>query len=160
MPQLSLHDALPNSPNLTMVVHLLSPDNRYDTTYLRNYAVLNIKDRLARIPGVGDVIVWGAGNYAMRVWLDPQKVAQRHLTASDVVAAIREQNVQVAAGVIGGSPNSSDVPMQLSVNTHGRLHTADDFSNIVLKTRSEEHTSELQSLMRISYAVFCLTKKN
>ncbi|HTD05419.1 efflux RND transporter permease subunit, partial [Undibacterium sp.] len=86
-----------SSPALTMVVHLISPDNRYDMTYLRNYAVLNVKDRLARIKGVGEVGLFGSGNYAMRVWLDPQKVAQRGLTASDVVNAIREQNVQVAA---------------------------------------------------------------
>src|SRR3546814_9893169 len=114
-----------------MVVHLLSPDDRYDMTYLRNYAVLNIKDRLARIPGVGEVQIWGSGNYAMRVWLNPQKIAERGLTANDVVAAIREQNVQVAAGVIGASP-----------------------------TRSEAHTSELQSLMRISYDVFRFKKKH
>src|ERR1700754_2030728 len=100
-----------SSPDLTMVVHLLSPNGRYDMTYLRNYALLNVKDRLARINGVGDVQLWGAGNYSMRVWLDPQKVAQRGLTASDVVAAIREQNVQVAAGVIGASPSVADVPL-------------------------------------------------
>src|SRR3546814_5828927 len=117
----------------------------------------------------------------MRVWLNPQKIAERGLTANDVVAAIREQNVQVAAGVIGASPTSPDVAMQLSVNAQVRLSTEEEFSDIVLKTsadggvtrlgdvarleldaseyRSEEHTSELQSLMRTSYAVFCLTKK-
>ena len=99
---------LKSSPTLTMVVHLTSPDNRYDTTYLRNYAVLNVKDRLARIQGVGEVGLFGSGNYAMRVWLDPNKVAQRGLTASDVVRAIREQNVQVAAGVIGERTGSSE----------------------------------------------------
>ncbi len=112
-----------SSPTLTMVVHLTSPDNRYDMTYLRNYAVINVKDRLARIKGVGEVGLFGSGNYAMRVWLDPQKVAQRGLTASDVVRAIREQNVQVAAGVIGGSPSAGDVPLQLSINAQGRLKT-------------------------------------
>lgn len=95
-----------SSPNLTMVVHLLSPNGRYDDLYLRNYGVLNVKDQLARIPGMGDVQIFGAGDYAMRVWLDPQKVAGRNMTASDVVEAIREQNVQVAAGVVGAAPSS------------------------------------------------------
>src|SRR5688572_29109579 len=96
-----------SSPDLTIVVHLLSPNDRYDMTYLRNYAVLNVKDRLARIEGVGQVQIFGGGDYAMRVWLDPQKVAQRGLSASDVVAAIRGQNVQAAAGVVGASPGLS-----------------------------------------------------
>ena len=97
--------AVKSSPNLTMVVHLVSPNGRYDDVYLRNYAVLNVKDQLARIHGMGDVQLFGAGDYAMRVWLDPQKVAARGMTAADVVAAIREQNVQVAAGVVGASPS-------------------------------------------------------
>src|SRR5881396_2594961 len=92
------------SPDLTMVVHLFSPNDRYDEVYLRNYATLQVKDVLARIPGAGDVEVFGSGDYAMRVWLDPDKIAARSLTASDVVAAIREQNVQVAAGAIGQQP--------------------------------------------------------
>jgi len=141
-----------SSPNLTMVVHLISPGGRYDTTYLRNYAVLNIKDRLARIPGVGDVLVWGAGDYAMRIWLDPRKVAQRDLTAADVVNAIREQNVQVAAGVIGASPSAPDVPMQLSVNTHGRLHTAKDFADIILKTSPDGAVTRLGDVARVELA--------
>src|SRR5690349_16723307 len=89
-----------SAPDLTMVVHLLSPNDRYDMTYLRNYAVLNVKDRLARIEGVGQVIMWGGGDYSMRVWLDPQKVAERGLSAADVVREIRAQNVQAAAGVV------------------------------------------------------------
>ena len=96
-----------SSPDLTMVVHLLSPRNRYDTTYLRNYALLNVKDRLARIDGVGQVQLFGGGDYAMRVWLDPQKVAERGLSASDVVREIRAQNVQAAAGVVGASPGAA-----------------------------------------------------
>ncbi|HEY9573378.1 MAG TPA: efflux RND transporter permease subunit, partial [Pusillimonas sp.] len=137
------------SPTLTMVVHLLSPDDRYDMTYLRNYAVLNIKDRLARIPGVGEVQIWGSGNYAMRVWLNPQKIAERGLTANDVVAAIREQNVQVAAGVIGASPTSPDVAMQLSVNAQGRLSTEEEFSDIVLKTSADGGVTRLGDVARI-----------
>ncbi|MEI6730513.1 MAG: efflux RND transporter permease subunit, partial [Pseudomonadota bacterium] len=90
-----------SSPDLTMVVHLVSPNDRYDMLYLRNYAILNVKDQLTRLNGVGNVAVFGAGDYAMRIWLDPGKVAARNLTAGDVVAALREQNAQVAAGVIG-----------------------------------------------------------
>ena len=88
------------SPDLTMVVHLTSPDNRYDMLYLSNYAVLNVKDELARLDGVGDVQLFGLGDYSLRVWLDPNKVASRNLTATDVVNAIREQNRQVAAGTL------------------------------------------------------------
>src|SRR5205814_2833660 len=101
------------SPDLTMVVHLFSPNSRYDEIYLRNYATLQVMDVLARIPGAGDVEVFVSGDYAMRVWLDPNKVAAKMLTASDVVNAIREQNVQVAAGGVGQQPVSTTVPMQL-----------------------------------------------
>jgi len=138
-----------SSPTLTMVVHLISPDQRYDTTYLRNYAVLNVKDRLARIQGVGEVQVWGAGDYSMRVWLDPGKMAQRNLTASEAVAAIREQNVQVAAGVIGASPTTPDVALQLSVNAQGRLQTEEQFSDIVLKTSADGGVTRLGDVARI-----------
>src|SRR5688572_30903013 len=98
--------------DLTMVVHLTSPSERYDMTYLRNYAVLNVKDRLARIDGVGQVQIFGSGDYSMRVWIDPQKAAERGLAASDVVAAIRQQNVQAAAGVIGASPSVDGLDLQ------------------------------------------------
>ncbi|QEL65178.1 multidrug efflux pump [Oryzomicrobium terrae] len=138
-----------SSPTLTLVVHLISPDDRYDATYLRNYAVLNIKDRLARLNGVGEVSIWGAGNYAMRVWLDPQKVAQRGLTASEVVRAIREQNVQVAAGVIGASPTVGDVPLQFSVNAQGRLQTEEEFRDIVLKTAPDGGVTRLADVARV-----------
>src|SRR5690606_37309001 len=138
-----------SSPTLTMVVHLISPDDHYDTTYLRNYAVLNVKDRLARIPGVGEVQIWGAGDYSMRIWLDPQKVAQRGMTAGDVVAAIREQNVQVAAGVIGASPSPADVAVQLSVNTQGRLQTEEEFAGIILKTSPDGGVTRLGDVARV-----------
>ncbi|NYT86391.1 efflux RND transporter permease subunit [Pollutimonas harenae] len=138
-----------SSPTLTMVVHLISPDQTYDTTYLRNYAVLHVKDRLARIQGVGEVQVWGAGDYSMRVWLDPGKMAQRNLTAMEAVAAIREQNVQVAAGVIGASPTASDVALQLSVNAQGRLQTEEQFSDIILKTSADGGVTRLGDVARI-----------
>jgi multidrug efflux pump len=138
-----------SSPTLTLVVHLISPNDRYDITYLRNYAILNVKDRLARISGVGEVTVWGSGNYSMRVWLDPQKVAQRGMTASEVVAAIREQNVQVAAGVIGASPTLGDVPLQLNVNARGRLQTEEEFRDIILKTSPDGAVTYLSDVARV-----------
>ena len=141
-----------SSPTLTMVVHLRSPNDRYDMTYLRNYALLNVKDRLSRIQGVGEVQLWGSGDYAMRVWLDPQQVAQRGLTAGDVVAAIREQNVQVAAGVIGASPIQADVPLQLSINARGRLKTPEEFGDIVLKTGPDGAVTQLRDVARVELA--------
>ena len=107
------------SPDLTMVVHLFSPNGRYDEVYLRNYATLQVKDVLARIPGAGDVQVFGSGDYAMRVWLNPDKIAARNLTASDVVAAIREQNVQVAAGAIGQQPVRTPVELRTADQRQG-----------------------------------------
>ena len=140
--------AVKSSPNLTMVVHLLSPNDRYDDVYLRNYAVLNIKDQLSRIPGMGDVQLFGAGDYAMRIWIDPQKVAARGLTAGDVVAAIREQNVQVAAGVIGSAP-SKGAEFQLTVNTQGRLSTIEQFGDIVVRTNADGAVTRLRDLARM-----------
>jgi len=122
------------SPDLTMVVHLFSPNGRYDEVYLRNYATLQVKDVLARIPGAGDVEVFGSGDYAMRVWLNPDKIAARNLTASDVVSAIREQNVQVAAGQIGQPPVPSSETFQYTVTTLGRLSDVAEFEDIIVKT--------------------------
>jgi multidrug efflux pump len=138
-----------SSPDLTMVVHLLSPDDRYDMAYLRNYAVLNVKDSLARLPGIGDVQLFGSGDYAMRVWLDPRKVAERGLAASDVVAAIRSQNVDVAAGVIGASPAVPGVDYQISVNARGRLANEEEFGNIVVKTSADGVVTYLKDIARI-----------
>ncbi len=138
-----------SSPDLTMVVHLLSPNDRYDMKYLRNYAVLNVKDRLARIQGVGDVQLFGSGDYSMRVWLDPQKVAERGLAASDVVRAIQEQNVQAAAGVVGGSPNEPGLDLQLSVNAQGRLQDEDEFGDIIVKTGSNGEITRLRDVARL-----------
>ncbi len=120
-----------SSPDLTMVVHLFSPDNRYDETYIRNFAVLQVKDTLARIPGMGDVQLFGSGDYSMRVWLDPDKVAARNLTASDVVRALREQNVQVAAGTLGQQPSPREAAFQLSINARGRLVDEADFGQVI-----------------------------
>src|SRR5512133_954875 len=138
-----------SSPDLTMVVHLLSPNNRYDMTYLRNYALLNVKDRLARVQGVGDVQLFGSGDYSMRVWLDPQKVAQRGLSASDVVRAIREQNVQAAAGVVGASPGVKGIDLQLSVNAQGRLQSEDEFGDIIVKSGADGAVTRLREIARL-----------
>ncbi|WP_421955965.1 efflux RND transporter permease subunit [Polaromonas sp.] len=138
-----------SAPNITMVVHLVSPNDRYDINYLRNYAVLNVKDRLARIQGVGQVQIFGGGDYSMRVWLDPQKVAQRGLSASDVVAAIRGQNVQAAAGVIGASPGLDGVDMQLSINAQGRLQNEEEFGDIIVKTGADGAVTRLRDIARL-----------
>ncbi|WP_417695327.1 efflux RND transporter permease subunit [Roseibium sp.] len=138
-----------SSPDLMMVVNLTSPNDRYDITYLRNYAVLNIKDRLARIQGVGQVQVFGSGDYSMRVWVDPQKAAAHNLAASDITTAIRQQNVQAAAGIIGASPSLADVDMQLSVNAQGRLQTPDEFGNIIVKTGNTGQVTRLRDVARI-----------
>ncbi len=122
-----------SSPDLTMVVHLKSPSGRYDMLYLRNYAVLNVKDQLAKIEGVGNVQLFGSGDYAMRLWLDPQKIAELDLTANDVVAAVRKQNVQVAAGVINGPPYGTRSQLQLPINVEGRLSDPEQFRQIVIK---------------------------
>jgi multidrug efflux pump len=141
-----------SSPDLTMVVHLVSPDNRYSMVYLRNYGVLQVKDVLGRIPGVGQVQIFGAGDYAMRIWLDPQKVAARGLSATDVLNAIREQNVQVAAGVIGAPPMPVPVEYQLSVNAHGRLVDEQEFGNVIIKTGANGETTRLRDVARIELA--------
>jgi multidrug efflux pump len=138
-----------SSPNFIMVVHLISPNDRYDITYLRNYGVLNVKDRLARIQGVGQVEIFGAGDYSMRVWLDPQKVAERGLSAGDVVAEIRSQNVQAAAGIVGASPTLSDVNLQLTVNAQGRLETEEQFGDIIIKTGADGQVTRLRDIARI-----------
>ena len=137
------------SPDLTMVVHLVSPDNRYDTLYLSNYALLRVKDELARLEGVGDVQVFGAGQFSMRIWLDPEKVASRGLTADDVVRAIREQNIQVAAGQLGAPPLPSATEFQVAINAKGRLTTEEDFRGIIIKTGAAGQVTRLKDVARV-----------
>ena len=134
--------------DLTMVVHLVSPSERYDMTYLRNYGVLNVKDRLARIEGVGQVLMWGSGDYSMRVWLDPSKVAERNLSAGDIVRAIRGENVQAAAGIVGASPSPDRTDLQLTVNAQGRLQSEQEFGDIILKSEGNAVT-RLRDVARI-----------
>ncbi|WP_165671488.1 efflux RND transporter permease subunit [Metapseudomonas otitidis] len=137
------------SPDLTMVVHLTSPDQRYDMLYLSNYAALNVKDELARLDGVGDVQLFGMGNYSLRVWLDPNKVASRNLTATDVVNAIREQNRQVAAGALGAPPSDAGNSFQLSINTQGRLVTEEEFENIIIRAGDDGEITRLRNIARV-----------
>ena len=138
-----------SSPDLMMVVNLISPDGRYDTTYLRNYATLNIKDTLARISGVGQVEVFGSGDYSMRVWIDPQKAAERNIAADDISNAIKAQNVQAAAGIIGASPNIPGLDVQLAVNAQGRLETPEQFGNIIVKSGSDGQITRLHDVARV-----------
>ncbi|WP_148864003.1 efflux RND transporter permease subunit [Marinobacter fonticola] len=140
------------SPNLMMAVHLLSPDNTFDATYIRNYGVLHIRDELARIPGVGEAGLFGAGDYAMRLWVDPQRAASYGLTAGDVANAIREQNIQVSAGQIGAQPMPETNDFLISINAQGRLESAEEFENIVIKTGNGGRVVRLRDIGRAELA--------
>jgi multidrug efflux pump len=138
-----------SSPDFIMVVHLISPDERYNMLYLSNYAHLRVKDELARIAGVGSAQVFGAGEFSMRVWLDPNRLSARQLTATDVVRAIREQNVQVAAGVLGGPPSPTDTTFQLSINAQGRLQTEEQFGDIVVRAGQDGQITHIRDVGRV-----------
>src|SRR5688572_10050788 len=135
------------SPDILMVVHLVSPDNRYDLLHLSNFAQLNIRDTLLRVPGVQSVAVWGAGEYSLRVWLDPERMLAFGLTAGDVVAAIREQNMQVAAGSVG-QPDAR-ARQQLPLSVTGRLTSLEAFGDIVVRTGTQGEQLKLSSVARI-----------
>ena len=137
------------SPDITLAVFVFSPDGRYDQTYLSNFVALRIKDELSRLDGVGDVQSFGGGAYSMRVWLDPEKVATRGLTAGDVVAAIREQNIQVAAGQLGAPPTANGANFQLAINTKGRLIDETDFENIIVRTGDDGQVVRLRDVARV-----------
>lgn len=147
------------SPDVLMVVHIVSPQKRYDSLYLSNFAIRQVRDELARLPGVGDVLVWGAGEYSMRVWLDPSRVATRGLTATDVVAALREQNVQVAAGSVGQQPDTS-AAFQVTVNTLGRLASEEQFGDIVVKTGADGQVTRLRDIARVSLGADAYTLRS
>lgn len=137
-----------SSPDLTMVVHLLSPDNRYDMLYLSNYAALNVKDELARINGVGAVRLFGAGEYSLRIWLDPNKVSALGLSPADIIAAVREQNQQAAAGSLGAQPSGS-ADFQLLINVKGRLTELSEFEDIIIKVGQNAEVIRLKDVARI-----------
>jgi HAE1 family hydrophobic/amphiphilic exporter-1 len=137
------------STSLLMVIAPHSPDGRFDQLYLSNYARIFMVDRLARVPGVGSVTIFGAQDYAMRVWLDPQQLAARDLTTAEVIGAMREQNVQVAAGKIGQRPTADDSGFQLTITTQGRLRTAEEFGDIILRVDEEQREIRLRDIARL-----------
>jgi HAE1 family hydrophobic/amphiphilic exporter-1 len=150
------------STNIILFVVLSSPDGRYDSLYMANYATLRVRDELSRVRGVGDITVVGASQYSMRVWLDPQRVRARGLTTNDVLAAIQEQNVQVAAGQIGQPPVPDDQTFQYTVTTLGRLSDPEQFEQIILKTDGDRVT-RLRDVARVElgaqvYDTFFQTK--
>jgi hydrophobe/amphiphile efflux-1 (HAE1) family protein len=142
-----------SSPDLTMVVHIVSPDGRYDEKYLRNYALLQVKDTLARIPGMGDVLLFGSGDYSMRVWLDPTKMAGLGLSTADVVSALREQNLQVAAGTLGQQPAPPSADIQLAINARGRLVEESEFGDIVVRAAPGGAIVHLRDIARVELGV-------
>jgi multidrug efflux pump len=137
-----------SSPDLTMVVHITSPDSRYDMLYLSNYARTHIKDQLARLDGVGDVQLFGAGEYSMRIWMNPEQLAIRNLTTGDVVNAIREQNIEVAAGALNAPPGPNSNAFQVNINTRGRLINEEDFANIIVRSEGSSVT-HLRDVARV-----------
>src|SRR5438445_2903910 len=136
------------SPAFLVLVTLIS-DGRYDALYLRNYANIRVKDQIARLPGVGEIRQFGSGDYAMRVWLDPDKVASRGLTAGDVVRAIREQNLQVSAGQLGAEPIKGGADFLIAINAQGRLRSTEEFGSVVLKTGANGEVVRLADVAHI-----------
>lgn len=137
------------STSIILVISLTSPDEKYDNLFLSNYASLRLRDELSRIKGVGEVQVFGTGNYSMRVWIDPEKLRSRGLTTQDVVDAIREQNVQVAAGTIGQPPSPDDQTFQYAVTVLGRLSDAKQFENVIVKTGDDSSVVYLKDVARV-----------
>ncbi len=138
-----------STPNILLAVHLYSPNASRDLLYLSNYATLRVKDALTRLPGVGDLQLFGARDYAMRIWLDPDKVAAYRLSASEVLAALRAQNVQVSAGILNQPPGPTGAPYQLNVQTLGRLSTPDQFADVIVKTDSQGHVTRIRDIGRV-----------
>lgn len=137
-----------SSPDLTMVVHLTSPDDRYDMLYLSNYAALNVKDELARIEGVGAVRLFGASEYSLRIWLDPNKVSAVGLSPAQILASIREQNQQAAAGSLGAQP-AGDSDFQILINVKGRLTTEQEFADIIVKVGEDGEVTRIRDIGRV-----------
>jgi multidrug efflux pump subunit AcrB len=137
------------TPSILLAVHLYSPDSSRNTLYMSNYATLNIKDVLARLPGVGDVQIIGEREYAMRIWLDPDRVAARNMNASEVFAVLRAQNIQVAAGVLNQPPAPSSRANEVNVEALGRLETPEEFESIVLKSDADGRVTRLGDVGRV-----------
>src|ERR1700733_9244411 len=137
------------TPSILLAVHFLSPDKSRDLQYLSNYITLHVKDQLARLPGIADVNVQGARQYAMRVWLDPDKIAARNLNASEVIAALRAQNIQVSAGLLGQPPVPFGAGYQVNVETLGRLSTPDEFADIIIKSDDQGRITRVRDIGRV-----------
>ncbi len=145
------------SPDLLMVVHLVSPDKTYDQVYISNYALLNVKDELARIPGVGDVTLFGSREYSMRIWLDPERIALRGMTADEVMSALRAQNLQVAGGALGQPPQPNMGAFQMSLQLKGRLLQPSEFEEIVLKTGADGRVVRVKDVGRVELGALSYT---
>ncbi len=137
------------APSALLAVNLVSPDGTYDQRYISNYALTQVRDRLSRIDGVGDAIIFGSREFAMRVWIDPSRATALNLTAGEIVAALRAQNVQVASGAIGEPPNASTNAFQLSVRTMGRLQDPSQFGDIVVRTDAEGRQTRVRDVARV-----------
>jgi hydrophobe/amphiphile efflux-1 (HAE1) family protein len=153
------------SPDQLVNIHLLSPDKSLDQVYISNYGLLNVRDRLMRLEGVGDVIMFGAREYSMRVWLDPERVAMRNLTAEEVLVALRNQNVQVAGGAVGEPPIEGKTAFQVPLQLKGRLKSADEFDEIIIKTSADGRVVRLKDVGRtelgaLSYAAYGYADRN
>lgn len=138
-----------SSPNLAMVVHLVSPDGAQDTAYMANYADIYIKDELKRLPGVGDLQLFGGSKYSMRVWLNPDALAARNLTATDVMGALRTQNQQVAAGSLGAQPSPEENQFQILLNVKGRLESIEEFEQVIIKVGENGQLTRLKDIAKI-----------
>ncbi|GAB4571114.1 MAG: multidrug efflux RND transporter permease subunit [Rhodothalassiaceae bacterium] len=138
-----------NTPDILMVVHMMATSAAHDQLFLSNYAILQVRDALARIEGVGGITVVGAREYAMRVWLDPRRLSSLDLTASDVVSALREQNVEVAGGALGRQPMSGDIAFEIPLRVRGRLETPEEFSRIIVKTGEDGRFTRLGDVARV-----------
>lgn len=138
-----------SSPNLAMVVHLVSPDGVQDTAYMANYADIYIKDELKRLPGVGDLQLFGGSKYSMRVWLNPDALAARNLTATDVMGALRTQNQQVAAGSLGAQPSPEENQFQILLNVKGRLESIEEFEQVIIKVGENGQLTRLKDIAKI-----------
>src|SRR6202034_3392602 len=137
------------STSILLFVTLTSPDGRYDSLYLANYATINIKDELSRLPGVGNVNIFGAGQYSMRVWLDPDKLKARSLNAQDVVQAVQQQSQQVTAGQVGTPPTPLGVNFQYTIDLQGRLSDAEQYENIIVKTGDNGQITRISDVGRV-----------
>jgi multidrug efflux pump len=140
---------LKSSPDLLMVVHLLSPTNRYDQLYIGNFALIQVRDALRRVAGVGDVNLFGLREYSMRIWLDPERLSSRDLTAGDIVEALRAQNIQVASGIVGQAPLPPGHASQIPVTTLGRLRDPEEFEGVIVKTGADGRVTRIRDVARI-----------